>query len=268
MGTATRRASTGRLGVAVLGSLCALGFGGTLAACSSDGADAAAEDRVVVHVFGAASLTDAFQELEVAFEAEQPGYDVQLNLAGSASLRAQVTSGAPVDVFASANTEVMDDVVALDTTIGSPTPFATNRLQIAVPSGNPGELTGLEDFANESLFLGLCAETVPCGSLAEAALAAAAVVPSVDTREPDVRALLTKIEAAELDGGIVYATDVAASPDDVDGIDIPAALGGAAIYPIAVLDQGDAADGGSAFVMYVLGPSGVRILTDHGFGTP
>ena len=40
------------------------------------------------------------------------------------------------------------------------------------------------------------------------ALANAGVTPSIDTNEPDVRALLTKIEAGELDAGIVYQTDV------------------------------------------------------------
>ena len=40
------------------------------------------------------------------------------------------------------------------------------------------------------------------------ALENAGVTPSIDTNEPDVRALLTKIAADELDAGIVYVTDV------------------------------------------------------------
>ncbi len=35
--------------------------------------------------------------------------------------------------------------------------------------------------------------------------------PAVDTNEPDVRALLTKIELGELDAGITYVTDVASA---------------------------------------------------------
>ena len=227
-----------------------------------------AGERTVVRGCGAASLTDAFQDLEVAFELKEPGYDVELNLAGSASLRAQITSGAPVDVFAAANTEVMDDVVQLGTTVDPPVIFATNQLTIAVPTDNPAGLAGLADFADDQLFLGLCATTVPCGALAEAVLADAAVTPSVDTREPDVRALLTKISAGELDGGIVYTTDVAAALGEVVGIDIPEEFARSADYPIAVLDQADAVEGGQSFVAFVLGPSGTQILAEHGFGAP
>ncbi len=242
-----------------------------LAACGTgeDSADRPGNgERITVRVFGAASLTDAFQELETAFEADNPTVDIELNLAGSSSLLAQITSGAPVDVFASANTQIMDEVVSLGSTVGRVEIFATNELTIAVPTGNPGGITGLDDFARSELFLGLCAETVPCGILAESALAAAGVVPSVDTREPDVRALLTKVAAGELDGGAVYATDVLSAGDEVAGIDIPPEFAASADYPIVVLDQGDASAVGTEFVDFVLGVSGSEILTDNGFGTP
>ena len=69
-------------------------------------------------------------------------------------------------------------------------------------------MTGLADFAREDLLIGLCAEDVPCGDFGREALANADVAPAIDTNEPDVRALLTKIEVGELDAGIVYVTDV------------------------------------------------------------
>lgn len=234
------------------------------AACGADDADS----KTVVRVFAAASLTDAFEDLERAFEAEHAAFDIELNLAGSSSLRAQIASGAPADVFASANTSIMDEVAALGSTVGDVPIFATNRLMIAVPAGNPGGLTGIQDFARSDLFLGLCAETVPCGSLAESTLTAAAIEPSVDTREADVRSLLTKIAVGELDGGVVYATDVRSAGDEVEGIEIPAEFTSSAPYPIAVLDQGDAVAGGEAFVDFVLGQAGGEVLTDNGFGAP
>jgi len=41
----------------------------------------------------------------------------------------------------------------------------------------------------------------PCGKLGKQWLADAKVTPSVDTNEPDVRSLLTKLESGDLDAG-------------------------------------------------------------------
>ena len=118
-----------------------------------------------------------------------------------------------------------------------PQTFVANQLQIAVPAGNPGGVTGLADFADADLLIGLCAEEVPCGQFGREALANAGVTPSIDTNEPDVRSLLTKVEAGELDAGIVYVTDVLSAGDAVEGIEIPADENVIATYPIAALDR-------------------------------
>ena len=118
----------------------------------------------------AASLTDAFGEVEASFEAANPGVDVILNLGASSALREQILEGAPADVFASANASNMDQVVEGGEVTGEPEIFVSNLLQIATPPGNPGNVAGLEDFANEALLIGLCAEDVPCGDFGRQAL--------------------------------------------------------------------------------------------------
>lgn len=218
-------------------------------------------------VSAAASLTDAFAEISVEFEADNPGFEVLLNLAGSSALREQILGGAPVDVFASADSENMEQVVAGEA--GDPLVFAHNALQIAVPRGNPAGISGLEDFGRQELLLGLCAEGVPCGDYARRALEQAGVPVAVDTNEPDVRALLTKVEVGELDGAITYVTDVVAAGDGVEGIDIAAAANVSADYLIVALDrEGGSGEGATAFVDFVLSAEGGRILADHGFSPP
>jgi len=219
-------------------------------------------------VSAAASLTNAFGAMEIAFEEKHPETDVVLNLGGSASLREQILEGAPVDVFASANGSNMDQVVADAETFGEPRVFTVNLLQIAVPAGNPARVAGLEDFADEELLIGLCAEGVPCGDFAREVLANAGITPSIDTNEPDVRALLTKVEAGELDAAITYVTDVASVGGRVDGVEIPDAVNVAAEYPIAVLVR--AADHGTAgaFIDFVLSQEGQAIMSEFGFTSP
>lgn len=217
-------------------------------------------------VSAASSLTDVFADIEQAFEAANPGVDILLNLAGSSLLREQILGGAPVDVFASANPTVMQTVIDAGLADGSAT-FAGNRLQIGVPGGNPANVTGIEDFADETLLIGLCAEVVPCGALARDILLDAGIEPAIDTSEPDVRSLLTKLEAGELDAGIVYVTDVIAS-EEVIGIEIPDALDPVTEYLIAVVSGAPNPTGAEDFVAFVLSPEGRQILTAHGFTAP
>jgi len=228
----------------------------TLVSCSSN-------EDIAVRVSAASSLQDAFGELEAAFEKSNPGVDIVLNLAASSTLREQILSGAPVDVFASADVENMEQVTAsLEL---EPNVFATNTMEVAVPEGNPGGVTGLADLARADLYVGLCGETVPCGLLAREVLANAAIAPSIDTNEPNVRSLLTKIETGELDVGIVYSTDVRSS-SEVDAIPVPAEWNVSTDLLIAALPA--APTTGSDFVGFVLSSRGREILADHGFGLP
>jgi molybdate transport system substrate-binding protein len=237
---------------------------------SSSAAEALAETparEADITVFAAASLTDAFEEVGTAFEAESPDVSVELSFGGSSTLREQILAGAPADVFASANTSNMDQLVEAGAA-ADPEAFVTNQLQIAVPAGNPAGITGLADFAYGDLLIGLCAEEVPCGELSREALINAGVTPSIDTNEPDVRSLLTKVEAGELDAGIVYATDVISAGVAIEGVDIPADENVTATYPIAALSDADNAEVADAFIAFVVSDEGRDILTSYGFDSP
>ena len=216
----------------------------------------------------AASLADAFAEIESVFEADNPDVDVVLNLAGSSALREQILQGAPVDVFASANLANMRQVEQAGQLESGPEAFATNRLQIAVPDGNPGGVEGLGDFSREDLLIGLCAEPVPCGGLAREVLSTAGVIPAVDTNEPDVRALMTKIGLGELDAGIAYVTDVMAWGSEVEGIEIPEEVNVAATYSIGVVAGTSSPAEARAFVAFVQSERAQAIFADYGFAPP
>lgn len=259
------------------GALAALLLVLGLAACGSDDGTTAegtttttAEEEVTgtITVFAAASLTDVFTALGQAFEEAHPGTTVELSFGPSSGLVTQITEGAPADVIATAAESNMEDLVDADALEGDPVAFATNLLQIAVPPGNPGGVDGLEDLADEDLVVALCNEEVPCGRFAREALDGAGVEPSIDSNEEDVRALLTKIEAGEVDVGIVYETDVVAAGDDVEGIEIPADQNVTATYPIAPVGGTDTTTGAAAFIAFVLSAEGRAALAEAGFGAP
>ncbi len=222
-------------------------------------------DDDTVLVLAASSLTDAFKEIEIAYEQTHPSVDVEISFAGSSALRLQIDQGAPADVVAAANEEVMTGLAG-EGHVASPTVFATNRLVIASPADGSGLITGAESLSDPDLLVGLCAVQVPCGQYASDALAIAGIEPSVDTYETDARSLTTKLAIGELDVGVVYETDAASRPDDIRVIE---SLDGADVrYPIAPLIDAPHAEQAAAFVDFVLSPEGRAILDAAGFGTP
>jgi molybdate transport system substrate-binding protein len=246
-----------------------------LAGCGSGDTGAAASGRPdtdglsgTLTVFAAASLTDVFADLGDRLTGDNPDLDVRFNFAGSSALAEQLVQGAPADVFASANEKQMTVVTDEDLADGDPAVFTSNLLQIAVPAGNPGGVTGLEDFTRADLALALCAPEVPCGSAAEDDFAAAGITPKPDTYEEDVRAALTKVELGEVDAALVYASDVVSAGDEVEGVEFPQAEDAVNDYPICVLADAPNPGAARAFVDLVQSEQGQRALADAGFRAP
>ena len=218
-----------------------------------------------VTVFAAASLTGVFIDLGEELEAENEGLTVQFNFAGSSGLATQLAQGAPADVFASADTAQMAAVADAGLVEGEPAVFAGNVLEIAVPAGNPGGVTGLADLADPARTVALCAPEVPCGAAAGRLFDAAGLTAAPDTLEEDVEAALTKVQLGEVDAALVYATDVRAAGDDVEGIEVPQAGEVVNEYPVAALAAAPNRAGAQAFVDLVLSDEGQQALADAGF---
>jgi molybdate transport system substrate-binding protein len=221
-----------------------------------------------VTVFAAASLTGVFTDLGHRLEKQHPGLSVRFDFAGSSALATQLTQGAPADVFASADQAQMDTVTKAGLAGGARVVFARNVLEIAVPPGNPGHVTGLADFAKPDLTLAVCAPQVPCGAAAQQVFTAAHVDARPDSQEEDVKAALTKVELGEVDAALVYATDVKAAGAKVEGIEFPEAQKAVNSYPICVLKAGPDAAAARAFVDLVRSPAGRQALADAGFRAP
>jgi molybdate transport system substrate-binding protein len=220
-----------------------------------------------ITVLAAASLTESFTDLGARFEAAHPGTTVTFSFGASSSLATQIVEGAPADVFASASTRTMDQVVSAGAAAG-PTPFATNVLQIAVPPANPAGITRLSDLARPGVKVVLCAEAVPCGSTARTVLAKAGLSVTPVSNEADVKAALAKVRLGEADAALVYVTDVRAAGDTVRGIPIPAGVNVSTSCPIAALTASRNPRLAAAFVGYVLSADGSAVLGEAGFATP
>ena len=232
------------------------------AGCGEDGDGDGEEDGpAALTVLAASSLTAAFTEMEAAFEDANPGYDLVLTFDSSSTLATQVSEGGPGDVLATAAPANMDDAVGSGNVSGDPVVFTRNRGVVAVPAGSD-TVTTPEDLEGD-VTLAVCAEGVPCRVVADEIFSALGIDPAIATEEENVAAVVTKLEAGEVDAGVVYATDDLAS-DEIEAIDI----GDVVVttdYPIATVTDGE---GARAFVDFVLSDEGRSILEENGFAAP
>jgi len=252
--------------------------GAALAGCSSSsttssGASSSASASSValsgtITVFAAASLKKSFTALATTFEKDHPGTTVKFSFAGSDTLAAQIDQGAPADVFASANQSTMETVEKAGNTTGTPTVFVKNTLEIAVQPGNPKGIETLADLTKSGIKVAECAATVPCGSAAVKALAAAKVKLTPVTYETEVTGALTKVELGEVDAALVYHSDIVGADGKVEGVVFSTASDAVNSYPIDVLKGSTNTSLAQAFVSYILSPSSEQFLLKAGFQAP
>lgn len=251
--------------LAALAAVAGLAF--ALAACGSDDSGSGGGGGKVT-VFAAASLTEAFTELGKQYEAEHDGSSVAFSFGASSDLAGQIDQGAPADVFASADEANMEKVVESGMNDGEPRNFAGNVLEIAVPKGNPAGIKNLDDFADKALKLAICDVEVPCGNAATEVFSKAGVDASIDSYEPDVKSVLTKVELGEVDAGLVYHSDVLAAGDRIDSIAIPKQFEVVNTYPIVAIKDAANPDGAQDFIDLVLSEDGQAEMKKWGFREP
>lgn len=263
-----RRAAAAALTAALLVPLAACGNGSgdtKPAAGSSDNASgsASAEPKAAnLTVLAASSLTDVFKTAGAAYEKAHPGTKVTFSFAGSQELAAQVKQGAPADALVTADTKTMD---GLKGETGDAKIIAKNRLVIAAGKGNPFKIATLKDLADTKIKVVLAAPEVPVGRYSKEILDKQGVTVKPVSQEPNVRAVLSKVELGEADAGLVYKTDSAKSGDKVVAVDIPDDQNAVASYPAATLKQSKNPEAAAAFVAWLSTPEAQKILQDAGF---
>lgn len=246
-----------------LGVAAVLCVAAVVAGCSSSQTET---DEVVV--FAAASLRSTFTELGNRFETDHPGTKVTFNFAGSSDLVAQLTQGAPADVFAAADTNNMAKAVDDGLVSGVPVDFATNTLTIVTPPGNPTDIRSFADLAAPGIQVVVCAPQVPCGSVTEKLEETTGVTLAPVSEESAVTDVLGKVTSGQADAGLVYVTDAAGAGEQVTPIAFPESSGAVNVYPIAVLEESANAVAAQEFVALVTGPHGREALASAGFDAP
>jgi molybdate transport system substrate-binding protein len=229
---------------------------GLAASCGGDGGSGEPID-----VYAAASLAEVFPQIDP---------DARFSFAGSDELAAQIREGAQADVYAAASSEYPQELFE-EELVEQPVTFASNRVVLVVPRGNPAAIESVEDILRSGTRLVVAAEGVPAGDYTRTVLETlglSAALENVVSNEDDVKGVATKVALGEADAGFVYATDVAPVEGQVGVFELPAGSQPPIEYQVAVVTSTDEVDGARAFIERLRGDEGRSILDAAGFVVP
>ena len=232
-------------------------------------APAQAEDIIVS---AAASLTNALDVVKKSFEAAHPGLTVVTNYAASGALLKQMESGAPVDVFASADQKTMDQAAEKGLiAAGTRRDFVRNSVVLVVPADSKLGIASAKDLDQPKvarISLGN-PETVPAGRYTKEFLEStgqwARLTPKF-IMGSNVRQVLDYVTRGEVDAAFVFSTDAMQAGAKVRVVQTADGKT-PALYPVAVI-AASSKPGAKAFVDYLTGAEGQRILGTFGFKKP
>jgi molybdate transport system substrate-binding protein len=225
------------------------------------------EPTTSITVYAASALIKSFTAIGKKFEAENPRVSVEFVFAGSPELSTALADGASADVFASGDPADMTVVAGAGAVSGTPVPFATDRLVVVTPAGNPQHLTSLADLTRPGLRVSVCAAQSTCGSTTQLVEDRTGIRLHPVTSGATSNRVLQAVTGGQADAGVVYATDAQAAGGGVSWFPLPGSTDAVTAWITVV--RGTQQDREAAqFVEEVTGPEGVRTLTGDGFSEP
>ena len=223
-----------------------------------------------VTVFAASSLTDSLKKIAAAYE-QTSGDKITFNFAASSTLARQIESGAPADIFFSADEAQMDRVAAKDlintnsrvSRLGNALVVVT-RIDSTLAFNSAADLTNA---AIQHLALG-DPKAVPAGVYAKKWLTNLSLWPAIESKVvpcENVRAALAAVEAGNAEAGIVYQTDAHISSKvkialTATGPEVPAIS-----YPLALVKTAPDSVAAQKFLQYLESDSATKIFAEYGF---
>lgn len=255
----------------------------TLVGCTQDAAeevdtDTPVEDEdtddgeeIELLVSAAASLTDVMEDIEDAYQVDNPNTEITYTYAGSGTLQTQIEEGAPVDVFISAADKQMDtleekDLILKDTR----STLLLNKVVLITPKDSDLEINAFEDILNDNIDKVAIGDptNVPVGQYSEEIFNNLEMMDTLKEKlvfGNDVRTVLTWVETGEVDAGLVYQTDSFTS-DEVNIVsEAPEGSHKEVSYPVAVVESSKNAEESKKFVEFLTTDTAKDLFEKYGF---
>lgn len=226
-------------------------------------------------VAGASDLRPAFEEIGELFTAET-GHEVVFDFGSSGQLAQRVIEGAPVDLFASANVSLVDEV--LESGVGDPETKATyafGKITIWSLPGSWGDWSNLDDLVADPgiEFLAIAnPEHAPYGLAAKEALESAGLWETIEPKlvyGENISDTQRLADTGDADAAIVALSLAIAAGDEGEWVLIDEELHEPLEQALVVTaDDPRRVEAAEAFAAFVNQPEGREVMVKYGFFLP
>lgn len=223
-----------------------------------------------IYVLAAASLTDVLTELANNYK-QETSTEIIFSFASSGALQAQIEASAPADIFFSAAQKQMNALEEKGL-IDSETrkDLLENKVVLISPKNSNLNIKSFTDITNSNVKkLGLGEpKSVPVGQYSEEILSNLSILDIAKEKAvygSDVRNVLDWVETAEVDCGIVYATDAKIAKNINIIAEAPEGTNKKVIYPISIIKSSQNKEEAKKFIYYISTDKSKEIFQNYGF---
>ncbi|HEX9162476.1 MAG TPA: molybdate ABC transporter substrate-binding protein [Thermoanaerobaculia bacterium] len=218
-----------------------------------------------VHVFAAASLSDALTEIAMKYERTSRDHIV-FNFGASSTLERQIDAGAPADLFLSAD-EAKMNMLERRGLIDAKTRRSVLSNALVIVGARIHSPRDLADRRIASIALAQ-PDSVPAGIYAREYLTRIGIWQQVKSKvipTENVRGALAAVESGNADAAIVYKTDALISKRIRIACEVPRKDGPDISYPFAMTRNAESPAAARRFLDYLTSKPALETFARYGF---
>lgn len=221
-------------------------------------------------VLAAASMTDAMQEIGEAYQETHENIEITYQFDSSGTLKTQIEEGAPADIFISAATKQMDELVQGEQVEeDSVFPWLENKVVLIVPKDSEDGPDSFEDAAKEEVpMIAIGNEDVPVGQYTQTIYQNLGLWENIQAKAnlaSNVRQVLDWVVTGNAPCGVVYATDAQIEENVKVVCEAPKGSCDPVIYPAGMVSASKEKEASAEFLEYLKTEEVSEILEAYGF---
>jgi molybdate transport system substrate-binding protein len=222
-----------------------------------------------LNVFAAASLTEALTEIAELYKKTAPNVKIHFNFDSSGTLQTQIENGADADVFLSAGQRQMNALSGKFINDETRRNLLVNKVVLIVPENSAKGISSFQDVMSAKVSLvALGNSSVPVGQYSEEIfkfLNGWDIVSKKASLGSNVKEVLSQVESASVDCGVVYATDAATAKNVKIVANAPEGSHQPVVYPVAVVKGSQNPDAARDFLNFLSLPEATAVFAKIGF---
>lgn len=239
---------------------------------SSSGRTVNVKTKLSLDISAASSLRNVMFALETLYKIEKPNTTLYFNFGASGTLRSQIEEESSVaDVFISASSYDMDELkdkkLLQNSSIKN---ILTNKLVLIKPKDSKLSISSFQDVTSSSVkSIGLGTPSyVPAGEYAYQVFSHYNIWDDVSKKAVfgiNVANVLTWVETGNVDCGVVYATDAAASTKVTVVATADSDSHDKIIYPAAIISDSNLPYASQDFINFLSSDIAIQVFKAYGF---